>query len=295
MSNRILAGLLSMLLAVVFIGCEQQESTATPAASAPAASAEQPAAQPAEPMASDKMGEAAEAAKVAAAKTGEAAQIVVADASDKARETAAEAKAKAGEALDLAGQAASDIATDLKQGASEAMDNLGVAVDKVGESAREAGAEAAEKTGQALSGAADKARGLADEWRPSTESSSSSAATPGLTMEFLAHQKFALKKINEADYHGEQTPFIEFGDNAMVSGKVCNTFRGPGQLADGVLTVKSMASTRMLCPVGGLDELENRFFNMLEQGAAISMDGPRLTFKQGGTVLVFEADASITE
>ena len=306
-----------MLLAVAFIGCDQQESTATPQAPAasaeqpaaqpaePAASAEQPAAQPAEPTvsaeqpvaqptepkASDKMSEAAEAAKAAAAKTGEAAQIVVADASDKARETAAAASAKAGEALDLAGQAASDIATDLKKGASEALDNFGVAVDKAGESAREVGAKAADKTGKALSSAADKAKGLADDWRPSDEPSSGG----GLTMAFLAHQKFTLKKVNGADYHGQQTPFIEFGDNAMVSGKVCNTFRGPGQLAGSVLTVQSMISTKMLCPVDGLDELETRFFSMLEQGAEISMNSSQLSFKQGGTVLVFEANTSVGE
>lgn len=291
-NRRIVLGLSTVLLAVVFIGCDQRESTATPA---PAASAEQSAAKPAEPSASAKMDDAVEAAKVAAAKTGEATQILMADASDKARETAAEAKAKAGEALDLAGQAASDIATDLKKGASEAMENWESAVDKAGESAREVGAKAADKTEKALSGAADKAKGVADGLRTTTESSSSSTYTPGLTMEFLAHQKFTLWKVNEADYHHEQVPYIEFDGNSMISGKVCNTFRGPAELSGGVLTAKSLVATKMLCPVNGLDELETRLFAMLDSGAEISMNGSRLMLKQGGTILVFEADTKLAE
>ena len=310
MPNHILAGLLSMMLAVAATGCDQRENAAAQEVpAAPAASADQPA--PASTEASAKIDEAVEATKVAAAKTGEAARATASEASDKARETAAEAYAKAGEAADLAGQAASDIAADLKRGASDvadsakeaagkAGDKLSAAADKAGDSAREAAAVAAEKAGeaadkaeQAMGSAADKARDFAEGLRSSDEAASPSAGASGLTLKFLAHQKFTLAKVNEADYHGEQRPFVEFGEQGLVSGKICNTFRGPGQLSDGVLTVEAMASTRMLCQVGGLDELETRFFDMLSKGAEISMDGSSLIFKQGGSAMVFEADTRL--
>ena len=309
MLNRFFIGLLSMMLAALAIGCEQESGTAAVPQAAPAtsAAADQTGAKPTD--ASAKIDEAMEATKVAAAKSGEAAQAAASEAADSARETAAEVYAKAGQAADLAGQAASDIADDLKKGASEvadsakeaagkAGDKLSAAADKAGDSAREAAAVAAEKAGQAadraeqaLGNAADKARDVADNLR----SPADAAGASGLTLEFLNHQRFTLRKVNEADYHGEQVPFIEFGDHAMVLGKICNNFRGPGQLSGNVLTVKSIASTKMLCPVNGLDELETRFFDMLNNGTEISMDGSSLTLKQGGSVLVFEANTGMSD
>lgn len=114
----------------------------------------------------------------------------------------------------------------------------------------------------------------------------------GLTREFLSRQKFVLVQINEADYsgpEGQPVPSLEFGEDFLVSGRICNNYRGPGELQDGVLSVRAMASTRMMCPDTNLNQLETRFFQMLENGAALSMNGDRLTLRQGDNSLVFKA------
>lgn len=114
----------------------------------------------------------------------------------------------------------------------------------------------------------------------------------GLTKEFLTHQKFVLVQVNEADYVAEQdlpTPTLEFGDDFRVSGRICNNFNGPGELQNDVLSVRAVASTRMLCPDSNLTQLETRFFQMLESGVTLSMDGDRLHLRQGESSLVFKA------
>lgn len=114
----------------------------------------------------------------------------------------------------------------------------------------------------------------------------------GLTQEFLMHQKFVLVQVNEADYSGPHdlpSPTLEFGDDFLVSGRICNNYQGAGELRDDVLSVQAVASTRMLCPDAGLSELETKFFQMLKGGATLSMDGNRLTLKQGDSSLVFKA------
>lgn len=124
------------------------------------------------------------------------------------------------------------------------------------------------------------------------ESAPAAGDSSGLTREFLMHQKFTLAQVNEDDYISPQdlpTPTLEFGDDFLVSGRICNNYRGSGELRDDVLSVRAVASTRMLCPDTGLNELETKFFKMLEGGAALSMDGDRLTLKQGGSSLVFKA------
>ena len=47
---------------------------------------------------------------------------------------------------------------------------------------------------------------------------------------------------------------LEFGESLHVSGAMCSNLFGGGQLRDGVLTVKPLATTRRLCP----DEQRNR-------------------------------------
>ncbi len=117
----------------------------------------------------------------------------------------------------------------------------------------------------------------------------------GLTEEFLTHQRFVLSRVNEAEvptFAESVAPALEFGVGFTVSGRVCNTFRGAGKLADGRLTVRDLVSTKMACPDSALGELEPRFFQMLESGAHLSMDGANLYLKQGDNTLVFTADTS---
>jgi heat shock protein HslJ len=128
----------------------------------------------------------------------------------------------------------------------------------------------------------------------SVEEEAPAAGESGLTREFLMHQKFVLVQVNEADYVGPgelPIPTLEFGDDFLVSGRICNNYRGSGELRDDVLSVRAVASTRMLCPDTNLNQLETRFFQMLENGAGLSMDGDRLTLKQGDNSLVFKAQS----
>lgn len=125
------------------------------------------------------------------------------------------------------------------------------------------------------------------------EEAPAAGGASGLTKDFLMHQKFVLVQVNEADYSPDNpdlpAPTLEFGDDFQVSGRICNTYRGQGELQDDVLSVRAVASTRMLCPNTNLGQLETSFFKMLENGATLSMDGDRLSLKQGGSSLVFKA------
>ncbi|MDR1045476.1 MAG: META domain-containing protein [Candidatus Adiutrix sp.] len=113
--------------------------------------------------------------------------------------------------------------------------------------------------------------------------------------DFLINRKFRLKAVNGLDYSGETVPTLEFGDDFMVSGRVCNNFRGPGELENGRLTVRAPVATQMACLAGGLDQLENSLFKMLENGASLSVDGSRLYLRQGDSTLTFEAEPDRAE
>jgi heat shock protein HslJ len=124
----------------------------------------------------------------------------------------------------------------------------------------------------------------------------SPADETALTLEALAEKKFELRQVDGADYHAEQRPFISFDAQGLVVGKVCNNFRGPVKVEGGLLTLQSAAAaTQMLCPVNGLSDLEAKLFDMLNQGAEISLEGAALTLKRGENVFVFEAATDLAE
>lgn len=80
---------------------------------------------------------------------------------------------------------------------------------------------------------------------------------------------------------------LEFGEKLHVSGAMCNRFFGRGQLRDGVLTVKPLSTTRLLCP----DEQRNRWDRVmgavLENGADVTLSAQRLTLSGSGHTLVY--------
>lgn len=121
----------------------------------------------------------------------------------------------------------------------------------------------------------------------------SAGSAAGLNADFLTGQKFVLKTVNGAEFQGENIPTLEFGENFLVSGKICNNFRGPGELTEGRLVVKAIASTRMACPNVVLGDLETGLFQALETGVDISMDGSDLFLKYADTVLVFQAQTDL--
>jgi|GEM_PF-66943 len=130
------------------------------------------------------------------------------------------------------------------------------------------------------------------------ESPDAAGESSGLTKEFLMNQRFVLVQIDGAAYTSGSdqaipAPTLEFDNDFLVSGRICNTFRGGGELVDSVLTVKTLATTRMLCGDPNLNQLETSFFQMLESGAALSMNGDRLYVKKGGSVLIFKAETNL--
>ncbi|CAI1626867.1 MULTISPECIES: heat shock protein HslJ [Serratia] len=113
-----------------------------------------------------------------------------------------------------------------------------------------------------------------------------STVTPG----DLLHHNFVLQSVDgEAAQSRTDGGLLnlEFGENLHVSGAMCNRFFGQGQLRDGVLTVKPLASTRKLCP----DEQRNRWDQVigtvLENGADVMLNAQQLTLNGSGHTLVY--------
>lgn len=104
----------------------------------------------------------------------------------------------------------------------------------------------------------------------------------------LLHRRFVLESVDGQPFVSKQSaPDIEFGENFRVYGRVCNRYTGQGELSGGVLTVKQMASTKMLCLEEALNAFEHQFAQMLAAGAAVDLSGNRLTLKGDGRVLVY--------
>lgn len=109
-----------------------------------------------------------------------------------------------------------------------------------------------------------------------------------LSKEDLLHHNFTLTHINGKAFTGtERTPSIEFNEGFRVSGATCNRFMGQAELKDGVLIVKEMASTMMLCADPDLNKLEQDFSVMLEAGADITFQENILTLSRNGYVLQY--------
>lgn len=108
-----------------------------------------------------------------------------------------------------------------------------------------------------------------------------------MNLETLTGQSFILIEFNGESYTKPNPPVIEFGENSMLFGKICNSFRGPAQLKDGLLTLKNAAATKMMCIDGELNSLESNFLKMLESGVNITAEASSITLKQGHDVLTF--------
>ena len=104
----------------------------------------------------------------------------------------------------------------------------------------------------------------------------------------LAARKYVLQSVNGVAFSArERTPEIEFDENLRVAGQVCNRFMGQGTLRDGVLTVPEMASTMMLCADAQLNDMEGNLFEMLRQGADLSLRGNSLILRGGESAYEF--------
>ena len=109
-----------------------------------------------------------------------------------------------------------------------------------------------------------------------------------VTQQDLQHHNYTLVTINGKEYTGERVPSIEFNEGFRASGSMCNGYTGKAELTDNVLTIKQMASTKMLCVDPVLNQLEADFSTMMMEGANISLQNNMLTLSRDDLSLVFK-------
>ncbi|WP_431222368.1 heat shock protein HslJ [Serratia sp. L9] len=105
----------------------------------------------------------------------------------------------------------------------------------------------------------------------------------------LLHHNFVLQNVDGLAVNAKQGsgPNIEFGEKMHVSGAMCNRFFGQGQLENGVLTVKNLASTRMMCADAQLNQWDQTIGTLLANGAKVSLNGQQLTLTGSDHQLVY--------
>lgn len=109
----------------------------------------------------------------------------------------------------------------------------------------------------------------------------SSGHKPPTTERDLMHHRFVLTHADGVamkDTSRQQRPLdIEFGENMHISGAMCNSFMGKGELKNGVLMAPQLASTRMACLDEHLNQLDQTVSNMLNEGAMVRFENGTLT------------------
>ncbi len=105
----------------------------------------------------------------------------------------------------------------------------------------------------------------------------------------LLHHRFILQSVDGLAVNARpgNVPNIEFGEKMHVSGAMCNRFFGQGQLENGVLTVKNLASTRMMCADPQQNLWDQMIGVILANGAKISLNDQQLTLSGGDHQLVY--------
>ena len=102
----------------------------------------------------------------------------------------------------------------------------------------------------------------------------------------LLHHRFVIEDANGVAFT-ERVPFIQFGEDMLITGQICNNFRGKAELKDGVLTMPLAAATMMMCPDAERNAFERDLFKMLSDGANASYKGNTLTLENNGKVFRF--------
>lgn len=111
----------------------------------------------------------------------------------------------------------------------------------------------------------------------------------GVNENDLLHHNFMLYSVDGVTVAPQpgNAPNLEFGEKMHVSGAMCNRFFGQGQLANSVLTVKNLATTRMLCTDAQRNLWDQVIGKVLENGATLSFGTQRLTLSGSGHTLIY--------
>ncbi|MDC6110951.1 heat shock protein HslJ [Serratia rubidaea] len=105
----------------------------------------------------------------------------------------------------------------------------------------------------------------------------------------LLHHNFVLQSVDGVAANAQQGrgPSIEFGEKMHISGSMCNRFFGNGQLDNGVLTVKNLATTRMMCSDPQRNQWDQIIGSVLNNGARVTLAAQQLTLSDGQHTLVY--------
>jgi heat shock protein HslJ len=81
--------------------------------------------------------------------------------------------------------------------------------------------------------------------------------------------RYVLARINGEPASFARDVFVEIDSQFGLTGRICNTFRGPADYREGILKAGNLASTRMLCLDENLSKLENDLFQALRDGVSL--------------------------
>lgn len=115
------------------------------------------------------------------------------------------------------------------------------------------------------------------------------SAQPVVVASDLQHHNFVLQSVDGVTANATQGrgPSLEFGERLHMSGVMCNRFSGFGQLQHGVLTVKNLAMTRMLCSDAQRNQWDGIITQVLHNGAQVTLQQQQLTLSDGTHTLVY--------
>ncbi|WP_445374623.1 heat shock protein HslJ [Photorhabdus tasmaniensis] len=116
------------------------------------------------------------------------------------------------------------------------------------------------------------------------------SAVENVSIDDLQHHKFVLVSVNgeSAKNQDGRVPSIEFGEKMHISGSMCNLFMGQGKLKNGVLTVKNLASTQMLCADDKLNKWDYLIGKVLADGVKVTLKDQKLVLSNHSNKLVYK-------
>lgn len=102
-------------------------------------------------------------------------------------------------------------------------------------------------------------------------------------------RRYTLASWNGDDFKGGRDVTLEFVEGPALAGAVCNRFRGPFSLENGILTADALMMTRMACPDAELTRLENALTGALRIGAAVIARENGLALRRDDNIFLFRA------
>lgn len=105
----------------------------------------------------------------------------------------------------------------------------------------------------------------------------------------IAGKRYILYSVDGKAFTSENQPFVEFDKDLNMAGAICNRFRGPATLENGILRTPGIVATRMMCPDENLSKLEPVVFKQLENGVVLRVEESDLIMQNAEIDLVFQA------